>query len=148
MRGLADRLEQLARDHGGAFVTHAEAMTVVFGLTSDNGSDPVEVGAARRQLYAALNTLRDGGRIRCKRGAFASPLPIVAAEDLPEDVERPEIPPVTSAVQLRLNRLADVLNAAHEELAELRHDLRVAERFEGSRPSFPMRCAEPWEHEP
>lgn len=141
------RLEQLAQEHDGAFVTHAEVLRIFFGLTPGNGSDPIEVAAARQHLYAALNTLRDRGAIRCKRGAFASPLPAEPAEELPADEDRPGVPPATSAVQLRLNRLADVLNAAHEELAELRHDLRVAERYEDSRPSFPMRCAEPGERE-
>lgn len=48
----------------------------------------------------------------------------------------------------RLNRLAVALNFAHEELAELRHDLRVAESFAGDRPSFPIRCMGLDEREP
>jgi hypothetical protein len=42
------------------------------------------------------------------------------------------------------------LNVAHGELSERNcvYDLNVAETLEDARPSFPMRCADPWEREP
>lgn len=51
-------------------------------------------------------------------------------------------------VAARLNNLATALNFAHEELAELRHDLRVAESLADARPSLPIRCVGLDEREP
>lgn len=47
------------------------------------------------------------------------------------------------SVARRLDRIAETLNLAHEELSELRHELDVAGREELHRPAFRMtRCGD------
>jgi hypothetical protein len=46
-------------------------------------------------------------------------------------------------VQARFNHAAVLLNALHDELSGLRHDLDVAERYDEPRQSFPVHYVEP-----
>ena len=72
---------------------------------------------------------------------------VMAVEELPPDVEEAAPLPPSTAVERRLNRIVTLFNDLHEEVSELRHDLRVRETFEDLRPSFPMRCSWPGERE-
>jgi hypothetical protein len=146
MRGISDALLDLARKHNGELVTLDEAARVLFKVNGDTG----QAAAVRKKLYLAVYYLKTKGDLHGPRGAFglsehAPPAP--PADSLPPDVEEAAPLPASTRVAHRLNRLALALDAAHEQLSELRHDLRVREAFADLRPSFPMRCSWPGERD-
>ena len=153
MRILSDRLLEVAEDHDGAPVTYDEVLRTVFGMTPET-TDALELAAAKQHLHAAIQRLRKRGRIETTRGAFAlaPPLPPESEPDEAHVAIPSRAMSHASAAQ-RLNRLVMVVNAAlaaiHEEISETRRALNLAETTTEAdeRPSFPMRCAEPWERE-
>lgn len=140
--GLKAQVVELAID--GGVVTYDQAVAAIFGS-----------GATRRERqrirFAVENAKRKGELLAGPRGSFKAAgmtTPEPEAEDLAAEVDVPRRASAGAEVHRRIDRAFMRLNEAAEELSELRHALGVAERFEDSRPSFPMRCMGPGEREP
>jgi hypothetical protein len=142
--GLAGKLLELAKQHGGRFVTTEEAIAAVF--PNGQGTE-----AARRKIYQAVYKLKEEGRLRGGHSVFA--WPVVIAPKLSEDDELAAVTPRSmgrSALAQTLNKFARLRNAYDQAfddlLTEARHAIRVSEPAHGDREA--MRRMEPWEREP
>lgn len=146
MRGISDALLDLARKHNGELVTLDEAARVLFRVNGNAGQS----ATVKKKLYLAVHYLKTKGHLRGPRGAFTLPpssRPAAPVEELPPDVDEAAPFPPSTAVERRLNRIVTLFNDLHEEVSELRHDLRVVETFADLRPSFQMRSSWPGERD-
>jgi hypothetical protein len=137
----------LAEKHRGKFVTIPEATSVIL---NGNGTE-----AARRKLYQAVYRLKETGRLQGGRGVFMLPAPVVQPKRTEDDdlaVVTPR-PAGRLAVRHQLARLAHLRNEFDALFDEVLSDCHKANGSAdavsdgGERPSFPMRCAEPWERD-